>query len=84
MSVLGWVIELLPEWSPLGIASEQIADLLDLPVISSALGIGKWLDHYLPVSEAVTLLGYTLTALGIGWVYMGLMWVWRNLPGKAT
>jgi hypothetical protein len=84
MGILEWVVDLLPDWEPLGIAIEYLEGLLSLGFIQDALGIMKWLDHYLPVGNAVDLLGFTIVFLGIGWVYSSLMWVWRNLPGKAT
>lgn len=84
MWLLAWVIELLPDWTPLGIASDYVANLVAIGFVSDALGIMMWLDHYFPVGEAMDLLGYTILALGIGWAYSGIMWIWRNLPGKAT
>jgi len=84
MGILAWVVGLLPEWSPLGLASSYVEDFFDIGIVSDAMAIFGWLNHYVPVDVAVTLLGYSLIALTIGWTYTGLMWVWRNLPGKAT
>lgn len=84
MGILQWVVDLLPEWSPLGWLPDTIGDLQALPVVGTAIGALAWLDHYAPVSEMFYLLGIAATVLAASAVYRGVMWVWRNLPGKAT
>jgi hypothetical protein len=84
MLILTWLVGLLPAWNPIGWSSEYVVGLLDVPIIGDAIGMMLYFNHYAPVSEALGLLGVTLAALVIGQVYGALMWVWRNLPGKAT
>jgi len=84
MAVLSWVIDLLPSWTPLGWLPDVIDDVRALPVVADALGFLAWVDHYAPVSEMFYLLGIAITAMAAIQVYKGVMWVWRNLPGKAT
>jgi hypothetical protein len=84
MYLIMLLVGVLPDWTPLGIASEYVENLMEVEFIQSAIGIARWLDHYLPVETALDLLGYTIVILGLGWAYSGIMWLWRNLPGKAT
>jgi hypothetical protein len=84
MWLLALVVGVLPEWNPIGFASEYVVGLLDVPIIGNAIGMMLWFDHYVPVSEALSLAGITLTVMVVAQVYGVIMWVWRNLPGKAT
>ena len=85
MWILGWLVYLLPDWSPLGgVLDAALDDVLDLPVIGEMLSGLAWLDHYLPVTEGFAVLTLTATAWLAMQAYQSAMWVWRNLPGKAT
>jgi hypothetical protein len=84
MQLLGWVISLLPDWSPLAFLPDVIDDVAALPVVAAALGFLSWFNQYAPVAEMFSLLAIAGTALLAIQAYKVVMWVWHNLPGKAT
>ena len=84
IGVVTFVVGLLPEWSPLGGLDTLVSDAKSLPVVGDVLDFMGWADHYVPVSEGLALAGVAVTVLVAAQVYAVLMWVWRNLPGKAT
>lgn len=84
MSILGWVVSLLPSWSPLAFIPDYIYDLRTFAVVDDALGFLAWADHYIPVSHLWYILSLAITIMIASQVYNAVMWVWHNLPGKAT
>ncbi len=84
MQILSWLVFLLPSWAPLGWLDSKIDTFAALPPVASAIGFMGWVDHYVPVSEMFIMLSLALTVMVAAQVYSGIMWVWRNLPGKAT
>jgi len=76
------ILGILPDFDPLPDISTVISEWYELPVVGDGLVIMSWLDHYAPISEAMTMLGWMVTALGIYLTWYIALWFWSLLRGN--
>jgi len=75
-----WLLGLFPRWDPFPDFSSTVQSWYDLPVIGDGLEVMSYLDHFVPINEAVQLVGLTVTFLGFYLAWWTFNWIWRALP----
>ena len=80
LDAIGWVISLFPAWDPVPDFASTVQDWYDLPVIGDGLSVLAYLDHFIPVSEALSIVGLMVAFLGLWLLWYAMVWIWKALP----
>lgn len=83
LGLLDAVINLLPGWTPVLIDNAWITDLFDLMPIDFSTYL-VWADAYVPLREAIDVVGILLLLYAAVWLYRLIVWVYSKIPFKAT
>jgi hypothetical protein len=76
MTLLGWATGWLPSWSSLDLATPIASIFATIAPLSHWFG---WLDNYVPLHEAVEMLGVLIAMYAAAQLYSAAIWLLSKL-----
>jgi len=80
LAAISWMIGLFPAWDPVPSFATTVASWYALPVIGDGLEVMAYLDHFVPISEALSIVGLMVTFMGLWLLWYIVNWIWKALP----